>query len=149
MWLKNTVSERELIEAAFDARKKSYSPYSGYSVGACILTENGIMYKGANIENASYGATNCAERTALFKAVSEGERSFCAIAIVGGKSDEEREVSDYAFPCGICRQVLREFTDPKSFKVIVAKSVNDYKQYTLDMLLPESFGPEKLSDSKL
>lgn len=128
---------KELIHSALDARKTSYAPYSGYAVGAALLTDGGKVYQGVNIENASYGATNCAERTAFFKAVSEGERSFKAIAIVGGLIGEEPV--DYAYPCGVCRQVMQEFTD-NDFCVIVAKSVSDYQLYKLDELLPFGFG---------
>lgn len=133
-----------LINKALEARENAYAPYSEYKVGAALLASNGEIIKGCNIENASYGATNCAERTAFFKAVSEGCVSFEAIAIVGGKASEE-QLTDFAYPCGICRQVMREFTNPKQFKVIVARSTSDYRIHTLDELLPESFGPEKLS----
>ncbi|MBE5873246.1 MAG: cytidine deaminase [Lachnospiraceae bacterium] len=132
---------KELIHSALDARKMSYAPYSGYAVGAALLTDGGKVYQGVNIENASYGATNCAERTAFFKAVSEGERSFKAIAIVGGLSGEEPV--DYAYPCGVCRQVMQEFTD-NDFCVIVAKSVSDYQLYKLDELLPYGFGGKSI-----
>ncbi len=135
---------RNLIEQALNARNGSYSPYSGYKVGAALLCSNGDVVTGANIENASYGATVCAERCAVFKAVSGGKRDFEAIAIAGGNASETDEMSDYAFPCGICRQVLREFADPASFKVIVARSVDDHREYTLEELLPESFGPDNL-----
>ncbi len=144
MWIKKIVSASELIDAAFEARKNSYAPYSNYRVGACVLCENDRMYQGCNIENASYGATNCAERTAVFKAVSEGNKKITAVAIVGGRDDEENEMSDYAFPCGVCRQVLREFSVPSELQVIVARSRTDYRTYTLEELLPQSFGPEKL-----
>ena len=133
---------KELIREAFEARKNAYTPYSKFNVGAALLTKDGRVYRGCNIENSSYGATNCAERTAFFKAVSEGERSFAAIAIVGGYDDGSK--LGYAFPCGICRQVMREFTDPTAFKVIVAVSEDEYKEYTLEELLPESFGPDNL-----
>lgn len=132
---------KELIHSALDARKMSYAPYSGYAVGAALLTDGGKVYQGVNIENASYGATNCAERTAFFKAVSEGERSFKAIAIVGGLIGEEPV--DYAYPCGVCRQVMQEFTD-NDFCVIVAKSVSDYQLYKLDELLPFGFGGKSI-----
>lgn len=145
MWIKNTISEKELIEQAFLAREKAYAPYSKYKVGAAVMTAEGKVYLGCNIENASYGATNCAERTAVFKAVSEGEKSIAAIAIVGGPENEVNELSDYAFPCGVCRQVLREFCNPATFRVLVAKSVEEYKEYTLEELLPNSFGPDKLN----
>lgn len=127
----------ELIHCALEARKTSYAPYSGYAVGAALLTGSGKVYQGVNIENASYGATNCAERTAFFKAVSEGERSFKAIAIVGGLIGEEPV--DYAYPCGVCRQVMQEFAD-NDFIVIVAKSITDYQIYKLEELLPFGFG---------
>ena len=133
----------ELIKSALEARKKSYSPYSGYQVGAAVLTNELRIYTGCNIENAAYSPGICAERTAVYKAVSEGKRRFRAIAITGGRADEQ-ELS-YAFPCGVCRQVLREFTQPEEFAVIVAKSSEDYKIYSLDQLLPESFGPDHLS----
>lgn len=127
----------ELINCALEAREKSYAPYSGYAVGAALLTGSGKVYQGVNIENASYGATNCAERTAFFKAVSEGERLFKAIAIVGGLIGEEPV--DYAYPCGVCRQVMQEFAD-NDFIVIVAKSITDYQIYKLEELLPFGFG---------
>jgi len=120
-----------LIEKAAEAAKIAYSPYSKYHVGAALLTKTGEIFTGCNVENASYGATNCAERTAFFKAVSEGFREFEAIAIVN--------FSDYAYPCGICRQVMQEFCDG-DFRIIVAKSVEDYKEYTLGELLPFGFG---------
>lgn len=138
------MDKTELVKQAIDARNNSYSPYSKYRVGAALLCSDGSIVTGANIENASYGATVCAERTAVFKAVSEGKKGFDAIAIAGGPSEEKGELSGYATPCGMCRQVLREFTDPDEFIVIVARSVNDFKEYTLAALLPESFGPEKL-----
>ena len=132
----------KLISEAINAREFSYAPYSGYNVGAAVLCDDGSMVTGANIENASYGATICAERCAVFKAVSSGKKKLTAIAIAGGKSSEKETLSDYAFPCGMCRQVLREFSDPVKLTVIVARSVTDYKQYTLEELLPDSFGPE-------
>lgn len=130
-----------LIRAALDARKTAYAPYSHYTVGAALLTAEGDIYQGGNIENASYGATNCAERTAFFKAVSEGKRAFQAIAIAGGMEGEEP--LDYAWPCGICRQVMQEFAS-KDFTIIVAKSVADYKEYRLEELLPFGFGGETI-----
>lgn len=130
-----------LIQAALDARKKAYAPYSHYTVGAALLTEEGSIYQGGNIENASYGATNCAERTAFFKAVSEGCRHFKAIAIAGGM--EGLDPVDYAYPCGICRQVMQEFTG-RNFVVIVAKSMADFLIYCLEDLLPYGFGGESI-----
>lgn len=128
---------KELIEKAIEARKKTYSPYSGFSVGAALICEDGSIYTGANIENSSYGATICAERNAIFTAVHDGKRNIKAIAITGGKHDEVIPMG-YAYPCGICRQVMSEFAD-KDMKIIIAKSVDDYKEYTLDELLPCSF----------
>lgn len=133
--------ELELIQKAIAMRSFSYAPYSHYLVGAALLGEDGEIYGGCNIENASYGATNCAERTAFFKAVSEGAKDFKAIAIVGGtdSAEDENVFSDYAYPCGICRQVMQEFCKDE-FVIIVAKSQNDYKKYTLKELLPYGFG---------
>lgn len=134
----------DLVKKAMKAREHSYAPYSGYRVGAALLCKDGSIVTGSNIENASYGATICAERCAVFSAVASGKTDFAAIAIAGGADDETDELSDYAYPCGICRQVLREFTDPKTFTVYVARSPRDITEHTLDELLPESFGPEKL-----
>ena len=125
---------QKLISAAISARKNSHSPYSGYSVGAAIQTDDGEIFTGCNIENASYGATMCAERTAVFTAIAQGHKKFTAIAIVGGKGKE----ADMPYPCGMCRQVLSEFCD-KDFKIIVARSETDYEEYTLGELLPHSF----------
>lgn len=130
-----------LIEAALKAGQRAYAPYSHYRVGAALLTAQGRIYQGCNIENASYGATNCAERTAFFKAVSEGERQFLAIAIVGGM--EGKEISNYAYPCGICRQVMQEFCGP-DFQVIVGRSKEDYRILTLKELLPFGFGGDAI-----
>lgn len=133
--------KRELIQKALMARHMAYAPYSGYHVGAALLTEDGSLYQGGNIENASYGATNCAERTAVFKAVSDGKTKLAAIAIAGGMKDTEP--SDYAYPCGICRQVLQEF-GTEDMKVLVAKSETEYKEYSLKELLPFGFKGEAL-----
>ena len=135
------IEDKDLIKQALEARKKSYSPYSHFQVGAAILTEDGEVYTGCNIENAAFSPTNCAERTALFKAVSEGKRKFVKIAIVGGR---EGAVVDYCPPCGVCRQVIREFVNPKQFQIILAKSETQYKEYTLSQLLPEDFGPDNI-----
>lgn len=136
------MTDRELIAEAFIAREKSYSPYSHYAVGAALLSKDGKVFRGCNIENAAYTPTNCAERTAFFKAVSEGVTEFEAIAVVGGPQGET--VTDYAFPCGVCRQVMREFCDPKSFVVITAISEDTYKKKLLEDVLPDGFGPENL-----
>ena len=136
------MQERELIVRAAEMVKAAYAPYSHFQVGAAVLAESGRVYGGANVENASYGATVCAERNAIAAAVNAGERKLTAIAICGGK---DGVVTEYCPPCGICRQVMREFADPKAFKVIVAKSADDYRVRTLAELLPESFGPDHLS----
>ena len=131
-------TRNDLISKAYEARKKSYAPYSDYQVGAALLCEDGSVYKGCNVENASYGATNCAERTAVFKAVSEGKRRFNAIAIAGGSGDN----MGMAYPCGVCRQVLREFSEPSEMIIVVAGKDYEYREFTLEKLLPESFGPD-------
>ncbi len=141
MELKETV-KTELIKMALEARKSAYIPYSGYAVGAALLTKAGKVYLGCNIENASFGATNCAERTAFFKAVSEGEKEFAAIAIAGGKAGEE--AVEYAYPCGICRQVMQEFCD-KEFKIFVVKTNGEFEEHTLMELLPYGFGGDNLT----
>lgn len=133
--------ERKLVQQALEARKYAYAPYSGYSVGAALLAADGNIYSGGNIENASFGATNCAERTAFFKAVSEGEREFSAIAIAGGKTGEDPV--EYAYPCGICRQVMQEFCR-EDFLIYVVKSEADYQRYTLKELLPLGFGGDAI-----
>ena len=121
----------------------AYAPYSGFKVGAALLTRKKNTYIGCNIENASFSVTNCAERTAIYKAISEGDRDFVAIAIVGGAVGV---VTDYCSPCGVCRQAIREFVDPKKFIVILAKSTEDYLVYFLEELLPLSFGPDNLAE---
>lgn len=128
--------KKELIEEALRARKSAYAPYSHFCVGAALLTRDGKIYRGGNIENVSYGATNCAERTVFFKAVSEGCREFAAIAVAGGP--EGREPENYAYPCGICRQVMGEFCSPE-FKVFVVKSTSEYKEYALSEFMPYGF----------
>ncbi len=132
---------RELIAKAMDMLQKAYTPYSHFKVGAALLTKAGKIYGGCNIENAAYGPSNCAERTAFFNAVSDGNLEFAAIAIVGGP---EGRIKDFCPPCGVCRQVMREFCDPKNFYIILARSEADYWVYTLEELLPMSFGPENL-----
>lgn len=141
----DTQWKQDLIAKALEARKNAYAPYSEFLVGAALLTADEKIYTGCNVENASYGATNCGERTALFHAVSQGERQFRAIAITGGKRQavNNEVLSDYAYPCGVCRQVLQEFCD-QDFIILVAKSITDYKEYTLGELLPSGFGGENL-----
>ena len=133
--------KKELIKQAIAAMQTAYAPYSHFRVGAALLTRSGKVYQGGNIENAAYTPTNCAERTAFFKAVSEGEREFAAICVVGGKNGV---LTDYAAPCGVCRQVMMEFCDPESFLIILAMDENTYQEYTLKQLLPEGFGPKNL-----
>jgi len=137
------MSDKDLIQEAFEAQKMSYSPYSGYKVGAALLCKNGKIYRGCNIESSTYSPTNCAERTAFFKAISEGDREFEAIAIVGGRENETLEKLIYFFPCGVCRQVMVEFCDMESFKIITAKSETDYKVNSLKELMPFMVSPSK------
>ena len=133
--------KRQLLEAAKEAKKYSYAPYSNFHVGAALYCKDGSIYTGCNIENAAFTPTNCAERTAFFKAVSEGRRDFTAIAIVGNKRGE---AGNYCPPCGVCRQVMREFCAPDNFKIYLAKSPEDYREFTLEQILPMGFGPENL-----
>ena len=136
-------TERMLSELALEARKMAYAPYSGFRVGAALLGASGKVYLGCNIENAAYTPCNCAERTAIFKAVSEGEREFSKIAIVGGYEEGE-QVSGYAAPCGVCRQVMMEFCNPETFKVILANGIEAPLEYSLKEMLPLGFGPSNL-----
>lgn len=132
----------EMIELAIGQLKFSYTPYSGFKVGAALLTKEGKFYTGCNIENAAYTPTNCAERTAFFKAVSEDERAFQAICVVGGK---DGVLTEYAAPCGVCRQVMMEFCNPDTFQIILATDKEHYDIYTLRELLPQGFGPDNLA----
>lgn len=128
------MEKKELIKKALEAQQKAYVPYSKFKVGAALIAEDGKIFTGCNIENAAYSPSVCAERTAIFKAVSEGNRKIKAIAVVAD--------SDYTYPCGVCRQVIREFG--RDAIVIIAKSEDEYKEYKLDELLPHGFGPENL-----
>ena len=130
------MDKKYLIRKAFEAQKMAYVPYSKYKVGAALSTEDGEIFTGCNIEIASYSPTLCAERTAIFKAVSEGHKKIKAIAVVGD--------SEFTYPCGVCRQVIREFG--KDATIIIANSEENFKEYALDDLLPHSFGPEDLED---
>jgi len=132
----------ELIKLAVKARENSYTPYSGYAVGAALLCKDGTVFTGCNMENASYGPTLCAERCAIYKAVSEGYRDFVAIAIAGSPAGEK--ISQYAYPCGVCRQVMREFCEPSGFEIYVVGPGDEYVCRTLEELLPDSFGPDNL-----
>ena len=131
------MTEKELCQKAIDMLDRAYIPYSHFPVGAALECADGTVFTGCNIENAAYGATICAERTAIFKAVSEGHRDFVRIAIAG-RSD------DYCVPCGTCRQVMMEFCDPKTFKIILAVSKDQYNVFTLNELFPLGFGPDNL-----
>ena len=133
------MDKTKLIQMAFEGMKNAYAPYSNFQVGAALLADSGKIYTGCNIESCSYSPTNCAERTALFKAVSEGERRFLAIAIVSSGGAD----GDYTAPCGVCRQMLYEFCGA-DMPVIMAKSIDDYKELTLGQLLPMGFGPSQL-----
>lgn len=133
--------EEEGIRKALEARKMSYAPYSDFHVGAYLETKTGEGFQGCNIENAAYGPSNCAERTAIFKAVSRGIRDFSRITIVGGRREDSLE---YCPPCGVCLQVMREFCNPDEFEIVLAKSMEDYHIYLLKELLPKGFGPENL-----
>ncbi len=136
------MTKEKLIDLAFAAMDKAYAPYSGYKVGAALLSKSGRVFSGCNVENAAYGPTNCAERTAFFKAVSEGEREFSAIAVVGGK---DGNVKDLFVPCGVCRQVMAEFCN-SDFEIIVAKSPEEYSVFTLSEMLPMGFSPKNVAE---
>lgn len=131
----------KLIDTAIEQLKFSYTPYSNFKVGAALLAKSGEIFTGCNIENASYTPTNCAERTAFFKAVSEGVRDFQAICIVGGK---DGNLTEYTAPCGVCRQVMMEFCNPNTFQIILAVDKERYEIYTLEELMPLGFGPLNL-----
>ena len=127
----------ELIKAAMEAKEHAYAPYSHFRVGAALLTKSGKVYQGCNIENAGYSPTNCAERTAFFKAVSEGKTEFRAIALVGGPKGKEPE--NFCAPCGVCRQVMAEFCDPETFRIILMNGAGEIREYLLKELLPLGF----------
>ena len=135
------MTDRELIRFAIEARKQAYTPYSHFQVGAALLAADGPVYTGCNVENAAYTPTNCAERTAFFKAVSEGQRAFAAIAIVAAPEGQPLRKTA---PCGVCRQVMMEFCQPETFRIISAASEEDYEVYTLAQLMPMGFGPSDL-----
>jgi cytidine deaminase len=137
------MDKQALVDLAVEAMENAYAPYSGFKVGAALLTTGGQVYLGCNIENVSFSPTNCAERTAFFKAVSEGNRDFSAIAIVGGK---DGVIDGACSPCGVCRQVMAEFCDPDTFAIILGKQ-NGYEEYTLRELLPLGFYKDNLMDS--
>ena len=132
---------QQLAKIAISARKHSYAPYSGFNVGAALLSSDGTIYTGCNVESAAFSPTCCAERTALVKAVSEGTQDFTAIAIAGGLKDASN--LDYCYPCGVCRQMLYEFGGD-DMQIIVAKTEDDYKVHPLAKLLPHGFGPNDI-----
>lgn len=134
------MNEKELCKEAIDAMKNAYAPYSGYKVGAALLTEKGKLFAGCNIENAAYTPTVCAERVALFNAISSGERNFTAIAVAGGK---DGVISGAFPPCGVCRQVMAEFCAP-DFTVLVVTGEDSYKKYPLNELFPQAFTPKNI-----
>ena len=136
---------KQLINEAFEAQKMAYTPYSNFNVGAALLTKSGKIYRGCNIENAAYSPVNCAERTAIFKAVSEGELEFEAIAVVGNKAGIKRGEGELCAPCGVCRQVMAEFCSPTEFRVILAWGDDQYQECTLGELLPFGFVKENLN----
>ncbi len=133
---------KELIRSALKARERAYAPYSAFSVGAAILTASGEIFSGCNVENASYGACICAERTAAVKAVSSGQKDFRAIAVAGGPAGKPAK---YTYPCGICRQFLREFSGDELL-ILIVKDEASVRCTSLAALLPESFGPDDLED---
>lgn len=135
------MDKKELVKEALAAREFAYTPYSKFNVGAALLCKNGRVFRGCNIESASYTPTNCAERTAFFKAVSEGEREFSAIAIVGGPAGAPPV--DFCYPCGVCRQVMAEFCS-RDFKIYIAKSESEIREYSLDEIIPFAFTQEDL-----
>ena len=139
------MDNKELAQAAINAKAMSYSPYSRFRVGAALLGKSGKVYTGCNIESAAYSPTNCAERTALFKAVSEGEREFLSIAVAGSPEGAE---PDYCYPCGVCRQMLKEFVRD-DFVVVIAKTPEDYRVHSFGEILPYSFGAEDLQNENI
>ena len=138
------MNKEELVKKAYEAQQFSYSPYSNFQVGAALLAGSGKVYTGCNIENAAFSPTNCAERTAFFKAISEGEKEFRAIAVVGNKKDAPTGEWEFCTPCGVCRQVMLEFVNPDEFLIYSGKG-EEIKTFTLKELLPESFSPGMVS----
>ena len=139
----NTDTIKNMINLAIEQIKYSYAPYSDFKVGAVLMSKTGKLYTGCNIENAAYTPTNCAERTAFFKAISQGEREFMGICIVGGKGGKIEEMTA---PCGVCRQVMMEFCQPETFQIILAVDEENYKVCSLWELFPFGFGPDNLQE---
>lgn len=136
------MEDARLVELAFEARERAYTPYSHWAVGAALLTADGTVYQGCNIENAAYTPCICAERTAFCRAIYDGVRDFEAIAVVGGP--EGKEAPEFCAPCGVCRQVMQEFCNPKTFRIVLGRSDGEMRSYLLRELLPEGFGPDSL-----
>lgn len=139
------IDKETLIKRALEMVPNAYAPYSRFHVGAAILCESGNIYTGANMENAAFPCGICAESNAVSTAISRGERKIVAIAVAGGRNGK---ITDYCAPCGVCRQTLREFCDPKQLTVLLAKSTEDYREMTLDDLLPMSFGSDSLEEAE-
>ena len=131
------MGKKELIKRAIEAREKAYCPYSNFKVGAAVLFEDGNIYTGCNVENASFGATNCAERTAIFKGVSEGNKIIKEMALIG-------DTKNFTYPCGICRQVISEFAESGSIKIYIVKNENEVLEKTLDEIMPGTFTKKDL-----
>jgi len=132
---------KKLIDEALKARENAYAPYSNFKVGAAILTENDELFSGCNVENASYGATNCAERTAIFTAIATGNHKIKALAVVG-------DLNSFTYPCGICRQVMAEFAINKDIPIIIAKNREEYVVKTMEEILPGAFTKIDLDEQK-
>ncbi len=133
------MDKKELIKRAIEAREKAYCPYSNFKVGAAVLFEDGNIYTGCNVENASFGATNCAERTAIFKGVSEGNKIIKEMALIG-------DTKNFTYPCGICRQVISEFAESGSIKIYMVKNENEVLEKTLDEIMPGTFTKKDLDE---
>ena len=140
------MDQNKLIDLAWKARENAYVPYSHFKVGACIALKDGTFVQGCNIENAAYTPTNCAERTAFFKAVSEGVKEFQAICVVGGR---DGVLTGYAAPCGVCRQVMAEFCEPDTFRIFVSKKNGEYREYTLGELFPGAFTKDDIEKARV
>lgn len=140
------MTDTELVASAIEARERAYVPYSHFAVGAALLCADGTVICGCNIENAAYTPSNCAERTAFFRAVFDGHRDFSAIAVVGGP--EGQPVSELCAPCGVCRQVMMEFCDPETFRIVLAAKPDEPVSRTLAEILPLGFGPDNLGKQR-
>lgn len=137
------ISNIDLVHLAIKARERAYVPYSHFAVGAALLCKDGTVYQGCNIENAAFTPGNCAERTAFFRAIFDGHRDFSAIAVVGGP--EGKPIEGLCAPCGVCRQVMMEFCNPKTFRILMGTGGDAFEERTLEQILPLGFGPENLA----